>query len=158
MNWDNKFSQSRTGYLSLAVNVLRSTPTIYPITKGYIWQIRFSQSNEKIWWKCPHADFAKVWDPLTCWLSRGVLKRYFLESCLTKSFIVCNFRNKVAMTILFISKCLKSDVNSINGTKEWIKAFGFQDNCIWIGDDKFSQSRRGYLWLAVNMLQKTPKN
>ena len=60
-----------------------------------------SQSDEKIWWKCSHADFTRVWDPLTCWLSKGVLKQCFLESNLTKSFTVCKFRNKVAMTIIF---------------------------------------------------------
>ena len=63
--------------------------------------MRVSQSHEKIWWKCSHADFTRVWDPLTCWLSKGVLKQCFLESNLTKSFTVCKFRNKVAMMIIF---------------------------------------------------------
>ena len=31
---DDKFSQSWTGYLALAVNVLRNTPKIQHITKG----------------------------------------------------------------------------------------------------------------------------
>ena len=77
------------------------------MTKGDIFQIRFSRSNEKIGWKCSLADFTNVWDPSTCWLSRGVLKRCFLKSGLTKSFTVCNFRNKVAMTIIFFFKMLK---------------------------------------------------
>ena len=65
---------------------------------------RFSQSNEKIWWKWSHANFTRVWDILTCWLSKRVLKRCFLESGLTKSLAVCNFRNKVSITIIFFSK------------------------------------------------------
>ena len=93
--------------MSLAVNMLRNTPTIYHVTKGHILQIRFRQSNGKILWKYSHADFIQVWDPLTCSLSRGVLKRCFLESGLSKSFIVSNFRNKVAMTIIIFLKMFK---------------------------------------------------
>ena len=120
-------------------------------------KIRVSQSDEKIWWKCSHADFTSVWDPLTCWLSKSVLERCFLKSCLTKSFTVCNFRNKVAMMIIFFFKCLKFDIDSRNGTKKSEQSFCFKDNCIWIRDDKFTQSRREYLSLAVNVLRNTPK-
>ena len=104
---DNKFSQSRIGCLSLAVNVFPNTPKIQHVTKGGIFQIRFSQSDEKIWWKCSHADFTRVWYPLTCWLSNSDLKQCFLESGLTKSLTVCNFRNKVSMTIIFFFKMFK---------------------------------------------------
>ena len=96
---------------------------------------------------CFHADFTRVWDHLTCGLWKGVLKRCFLESGLTKSLTVFNFRNKVAMTIIFFFfwKCLKFDVDSRKGLKEREKNFGFSDNCIWIGEEKFSQSRTGYM-------------
>ena len=104
---DVQFSPSRTGYLSSAVSVLRNTPKNWHITKGDIFQIKFSQSNEKIWWKCSHADFTRVWDPLTCWLSKGVPERYFLESGLTTLFTFCNFRNKVGMAIIFFFKMFK---------------------------------------------------
>ena len=49
---DDKFSQTWTGFLSLAVNVLRKRPKIYHMTKGDIFQIRVSLSDEKIWRKC----------------------------------------------------------------------------------------------------------
>ena len=65
------------------------------------------QSDEKIWWKCSHADFRKVLDPLTCWPSKGVLKQCFLEGNLTKSFTVFKFGNKGAMTIIFVFKIFK---------------------------------------------------
>ena len=74
---------------------------------GDVFQVRVSQSDEKIWWKCSHASFTRVWDPLTCWLSRGVRNSVFLESKLTKSFTACNFRNKVAMTIFLLFKMFK---------------------------------------------------
>ena len=43
------------------------------------------------------------------------------------------------------------------GTKKTKKIFCFKDNCISIKDDKFSQYRRGYFSLAVNVLGNTPK-
>ena len=45
--WVRKFSQSRRGYLSLALNMLPSKRKIQEITKGGIFQSRFSQSDEK---------------------------------------------------------------------------------------------------------------
>ena len=45
---DEKLTESRTGYLSLAVNVLRNTPNIQHDTKGDISKIKVSQSDEKI--------------------------------------------------------------------------------------------------------------
>ena len=42
-----KFSQSSTGYLPSAVNVLTNTTRISPITRGDIFQINFPQNDEK---------------------------------------------------------------------------------------------------------------
>ena len=91
-------------------------------------------------------------------MSKGVLKRCFLESGLTKSLTVCNYPNKLAMTIIFFfSKCLVFDVDSRNGTKERENDFGFKDKCISIMEDIFSQSRTGYSSLALKVLRKTRK-
>ena len=49
----------------------------------------------------------RLWDSLTCWLSKGVLERCFLESGLTKSFTFCNFRKKVGMAIILFFKMFK---------------------------------------------------
>ena len=65
------------------------------------------RGDEKIWWKCSHADFTRVWNPLTCWLLKGVLKWCILESGLTTFFTLFNLRNKVAMAIIFFSKMFK---------------------------------------------------
>ena len=96
-----------TGYLSSAINVLTNTSKIWHINKVGIFIISSSQSHQKIWSKCSHTDFTSVWDTLTCWLSKNVLKRSFLESGLTKILTVCNFENTLAMMITFLFKMFK---------------------------------------------------
>ena len=54
--------------------------------------------------KGSHADVTSFWDPLTCSLSKDVLKRLFLESGRTKSVTVCKFGNTLAMTMFFSLK------------------------------------------------------
>ena len=76
---------------------------------------------------------------------------------LTKSFTVCNFKNTLAMTIIFVSKCLKFDITSRNGTKKSENVFRYLNNCIWIGSRNFSQLRRLYLLSVVSVLTNTPK-
>ena len=98
-----------------------------------------------------------IWDAFTCWLSKRVLQRHLLESGLTKIFKISNFRNTLAMKIIFIFKCSKFDVGSRNGTKNSEKHFRFWDNSISIGSCKFSQTWTRYLALAVNVLTYTPK-
>ena len=65
-------------------------------------------------------------DSLSCWLSKVLLKRCILETGLTKSFTVCNFENKLTMTIIFISKCLKFNDGSRNWTKDLKNFFVFK--------------------------------
>ena len=96
---------------------------------------------KRIWSTCSYGDFARAWDSLTCWLSKEFLKRCFLKIGLTKCITVCNFRNKVAMTIIVFPKCLKFDVDSRNETKKREKIVRFKYNSIWIGDHKFP-----YFW------------
>ena len=79
----------------------------------------------KIWWKCLHADFSRIWDSLKYWQSKGVLKTFFLESGLTKSFTDCNFRNKAAMTIIIFSKMFKIWCRFQKWIKEIRKSFWF---------------------------------
>ena len=43
------------------------------------------------------------------------------------------------------------------GERNKKKVFGFKDNCICIWHVKFSPPQKGYLSLAVNVLQNTPK-
>ena len=57
----------------------------------------------------------------------------------------------------FFSKCLKFIVDFENAAKNSEKVFCFLDNCIWIGINKVSQLRRGYLPCTANMLTNCPK-
>ena len=141
----------------MALNVLRNTPQVEHITKGDIFKTRVSHSDEKIWWKCSYASFTRLWDSVTCWLAKEILKWCFLKSGLTKSFTVCNFRNKVAMRISFLFIMFKIWCGFENWNKKIKKFVGFIDKIISIGDDIFTQSRTEYLSLAVDLLRKTPK-
>ena len=102
-----KFSQSPTGYLPSAVNWLTNTSIISNFQKGDVFEVILVRSDQKIWSKYSLADFTIVCHPLTCWISKEVLKRRFLESGLTKSLTVFNFRNSIAMTIIFYWKMFK---------------------------------------------------
>ena len=137
----------------------------------YETPLRFNISRSEIFFKSGSLREMKKYDEillmqifqflgggsLACWLSKGVLKQCFLESSLTKSFSACNFRNKVALTISFFFKMLKIWCRLEKWQKKSERVFGFKDNCIWIAHDKFSQSRPGYLSLAVNLLRNTPR-
>ena len=50
---------------------------------------------------------ASIGDGFTCWLSKRLLKRHFLERGLTKIFTVYKFGNVLAMTIAFFFKMFK---------------------------------------------------
>ena len=99
--------------------------------------------------------FASNWDTFTCWLSKDVPKRGFSQSGMTKFFTVCNFGNILAMTIILFFKMFKIFCRLQKWNKQLI--FCFSDNCICIGNCKFSQSSTGYLPSAVNELTKTWK-
>ena len=43
------------------------------------------------------------------------------------------------MKLIFVSKCSKFNVDSKNAIKNWQKVFDFSDNCISIGNVKFSR-------------------
>ena len=81
----------------------------------------------------------------------------FRERYITKILTDCNFRNSLAVTIIFSFKFLGFDVNSRNRTKKSKKVFYFSYNCICIGSGKFSQSWTGYLSSTINMLTNTSK-
>ena len=73
-------------------------------------------------------------------------------------FTVRNFGNILALCqSSFVPKCLKFDIDSRNGIKNWEKNFYFLDNCIWIRSGKSSQSCTRYFSSAVIVLKNTPK-
>ena len=120
-----KFSQSSTGYLSSAGNVLTNTFRILPNTTADVFRINFPQNDEKHDKIALKGHFAGIWDTFTCWLSKRVPKRRFLQKGLTKFFTVCNFGNTSAMTIIFFLKTFKIWCRFQKWNKKFRKFFSF---------------------------------
>ena len=66
---------------------------ILDTNKTDIFELKFSQSDGRIWYNYCREDFSSVCDPLICWLSKVFLKCDSLDSYLTTYFAVYNFRN-----------------------------------------------------------------
>ena len=67
----------------------------------------FKPGSLRVMKKYDESLLMQIFQVFACCLSKGVLKQCFLEGSPTKPFTACNFRNKVAMTILFFLKMLK---------------------------------------------------
>ena len=105
--WSSKVSQYRTVYLPSAVNLLTNTTKTSANARRDIFQINFPDNDEKTWQKCFHVNFARICDAFTCWYSKRVPKRHFLDSGLSKIFTVSNFGNTLAMTMILFFKIFK---------------------------------------------------
>ena len=98
-----------------------------------------------------------AWARLTCCFSKGPLKRYFLDICLTTfSESVISDTQKLRGSY-FVWKWSKFNLGFKNAAKSWEKFFCFWDNCIWIGVVRLSLLRTGYLLSAANVLRSSPK-
>ena len=75
--------------------------------QGDIFQIISPHSDEKICENCSHEDFTSIWNRLTSWLSKDVLRVRWIVSGVTKPRTVANFGNTLAMRIFFFMKILK---------------------------------------------------
>ena len=105
--------------------MLRNAPKISNFNRRDIFQIIRPESDQKIWSECCHADFTSVWNHLTCWLSKDVLKQRFLESGLSKSLTFSNRENTLAIMIIFFSKIFKIWWRYHKWNKTWRKCFSF---------------------------------
>ena len=74
------------------------------LNHGDISQIISPHSDEKIWQKYSHKDFTSVWNRLTRWLSKDVLRRHWIVSGMSKPSTVANFGNTLGITIFFVLK------------------------------------------------------
>ena len=83
----------RREYLSSAVNLLTNGLKIFQVTKRDSFELNYLHSDRKIWQRCCHCDGNGVLALLPSSLSRGCLKRDFLDIYLTTSFGVRNFGN-----------------------------------------------------------------
>ena len=75
--------------------------------------------------KALSADLASIWDASTCWLSKRVLKRRFLESGLTKIFTVCNLGKTLPKTMVLLFKRFKIRCRFQKCNKKLRKTFSF---------------------------------
>ena len=94
-----KLSLLRREYLSSAVYVLAKTPKILDTSKREFFQLNCLQSFNKS--DICLADFNSVSAGLPCCLSRGTLKRDFLDIYLTTLIGDPNFRNISTMRPVF---------------------------------------------------------
>ena len=94
---------------------------------------------------------------LPCDLSKGPLKRDFLDVYLTTLLGVRKSKNTCSMRVIFVLKCSTFNLNLKNTKKKKKKKkkyfeniFRFVDNCILKSCTKFPFLRREYLSSAVN--------
>ena len=84
--------------------MLTNNPIISNFNQGGIFLVIFPHSDEKIWFKCSHEDFISVWNSLTCWLLKDVVRWRWIVSGVAKLYTVVNFGNLFCMTISFFLK------------------------------------------------------
>ena len=78
-----KFSLLKRGYFSSASNVLTSSTKILHVNKRYFFQLNWPGNDHWIWQKCCGVDFNCAWQHLPCCLSKGPIKRNFLDIYMT---------------------------------------------------------------------------
>ena len=136
-NWENLFCFSdnciwtsniilsllRTGYFSLAANVLTRSPKIWHVNKTNFLEHNLLASDQWIWYRRCDADLNSAGAPLPCCLSKDPLKRDFLEIYLTTfSESVISELQKLWRSSFF-SKCSKFNLDFKIGTKNKKKKF-----------------------------------
>ena len=93
---------------------------------------------------------------LPCYLSKGPIKRDFLDIYLTTFFGVCKFKNTSDMRVIFFLEMIKIQFKFRKCKKKFKKKFFcFRDDCRCC--NKLSLLRTEYLSSAVNVLTNSPK-
>ena len=131
--WDNciisgivNFSLLRTGYLSSVANVLTRCPKNFHVNKRKFFDYNFPASEQLIWSKSYDAGFNIVWTLLPYCLSKGLLKRDFLDIYLTtfSESVISNMQNLWGLSSF--SKYSKFNLNFKNTAKMDEKLFVFE--------------------------------
>ena len=152
-----QFSLLRTGYFSLEANVLTSSPKILDVNKRDFFQLILFGSGQWIWQRVCDADFNSACARLPSCLSKGALKRDFLDICQTtfSEFVISEIQKLWGSS--FFSKYSKFNLDFKNAAKNREKVFFLWDNFIWIGIVKFSLLRTGSFSLVDNVVTHRPK-
>ena len=113
--------------------------------------------NVTLCWKCCHADFSSVLEPLTGSFLEGVLKYEFSGIQHITCFGINNFGHIEAMNAIFFSKCSKFYVDFETPIKVGDDVDGFEDNCVWTCCRRFCQLWQKYMWSTNNAVKSVPK-
>ena len=137
--------------------MLTSSTKIWHVNKRDFFRLNWLGSDQRIWWRCYDADFNSVWARLPCCLSKGPLKRDYLDIYLTTLSESIISKKRKLWGSSFFSKCLKFKLYFKNAAKNSEKVFCFCDNFIWIGIVKLSLLRKRYFSSTTNVLKSRPK-
>ena len=83
---------------------MKNSSNISVLTNTDIFPINLSEINGKLGRRCCAPGFRSVWDSLTCWIPKGVLKQELSLIQVTTYFGVNNFREDEALKLIFFSK------------------------------------------------------
>ena len=138
--------------------MLKNYPMISNFNQGDIFQIISLHSDEKIWWKCSHEDFTSVWNGLTCWMSKKVLRRRWIVSGVTKPWTVANFGKTLATTIFFILKPFKIWWSFQKWNKKLRKCFFFLRSLYLHREQQILTISKRILVISSTWVSKQPYN
>ena len=133
--------------------MLTSSPKIGHVNKRDCFENNFLVSDEWIWKRCCDGDINSVWARLPCCLSKGPLKRDFLDIYLTtfSKSVISDIQSLWGSSLL--SKRSKFEIHFKNAAENWEKLFCFWGNCIWIGIVKLCLWRTRYFSSTGNVLR-----
>ena len=126
-----------------------------PIRETFSNSISFG-SDRRIWQRLCDEHFNSSWAHSPCCLSKGPLKRDFLEIYVTtfSESIILEIQKLLGSS--FFSEWSKFNLDFINAGKNWENLFCFWDNCIWIAIVRLSLLRTGYFSSAAKVLTSSP--
>ena len=87
-----------------ALSMLKNSPEILNMTARHFFELNCLHRDHQIPWKWCDSYFNTIWSHLPCCLSKGSLKRNFLDIYLTTFFGIRIFANTSAMTVILILK------------------------------------------------------
>ena len=112
-----KLSLLRTGYFSLAANVLTRSPKIWHFNKRDFFQLIWLSKDQWMWWRCCDAEFNCAWAHLPYCFSKHLLKWDFLDIYLTTFLGSVTLKRQNLWGSFFYSKILKLNLDLENAAK-----------------------------------------
>ena len=128
------------------VNLLEHSAKILYLTKRDLSVLDLSYINGKLTWKHRRADFSSVFDTLTRWLQKSVLKQVF--QAFKKPHYLWSITSEIfkLWSWTFFPKCSKFHVDFWNPIKIPEKVFDFQGYSVTSFCGKISSLRSEYFW------------